>query len=1323
MKRFVSAIVLCVSLLAGLSFWLIETAAAKNDAILTLLNLPAPPPVNPLVEMPSGRRPPEFYDKTKPPADNAPIDELMDYWAKMSSGYQELGYNPKPSPAAAGRMINELSADPERLVDYLNVLQNEPGAAALVRNRYRSILAGDLGDASGNRTVLRRWLTFNTPEFSADLERVARTVRDANEYVTSQEELLALTRVDWDRAESIVDRLYRDRSNKVSQVLATWALYRRSMISGGSDVDKYRDELKAIVENREATDGMRDLALDALLKEDEWSGRDDWYLSLLEDETLADLRVGGRSYTGLTTIVYYTADDRLTDRFIALMESDNIRVRSAAAKNLLLRLSRMGDSNSELRRAIVVSMLPWLGNRKWLNVESSQRAELVRALQSVAIPEAVPALIEALDEKESMNTAVYASNVALANTSVVNSSREEYDAAIRQASNAAANAMNAAANAANFAATSAGRQYYPLRSAAVAALANQKDARAVPALRRVLIESEEWERTSAVRALIECGGFTTEEKVAALEFMARSAGDVDAEAPPGTDADSYGSTPKDKARMAMRTAIAGQSSSIAPAKRETSEADISLEDYSPPKRVSDERTYQDRYELEGGSEDRAAPLTAEELKYLIATHLLTIDDPDESLVRSMVDRIARLDTREPAVSQAMRKIVIGWKGRAVNTMIMGDIRAGRLDADAILKLLAIRKELREKQAADVSDMAAGVPAAAAISACILEDRFLYGRILNGAGDDAKIALYACARLIRAELPVDKAAAHLGSPNRILATAAERFLESEDSPAARAAILAIHPNTARILGATTLFRVQGLDTIPGTFLRDVFSSVNPYFGSEEYAYLTFDDQAGLDGIERRLQKEVLEDGSLLGIYFFDRNFIRIYADKAVFSWEDDPARYRERVLEPRQFESLKLYLGNSGVDQLPPFLSCTSSCEATELLMIGRAGGRRIFLKHDKKLPAFFAGLRSYFEDMKQQPAQLKYYAAKQVPGLEVVFEDKKLSAVSVWKNGADLRVLVNDVPREGAIIAEVEDRRDADIARIEAEGGSFDGHYEKFDQIREARRFESYRWLQIAGGPLAAPAPQPAFAEYIPVLDGISPPASFGQWAAKSRGVEFRADQSGIYKVTGGRSVRIKAGNYLAPVATSNGRWLVATKYDAEGARIVRIDLTTNRELKIAENDLPLDKAICYILARNLVLLSGYNEGEHEQETEEGSHPSTLDDGQGYFLLDPDTGSVYAALGEVRPLAQQTFRSLQSTADPAEFWAAIPAGKAGTLLGIYNSRSMRFTTLMKLPMIIFDSMEMWVDETAKKAYFIHEGHLLSAPFERPARPSVRRTRD
>ena len=65
---------------------------------------------------------------------------------------------------------------------------------------------------------------------------------------------------------------------------------------------------------------------------------------------------------------------------------------------------------------------------------------------------------------------------------------------------------------------------------------------------------------------------------------------------------------------------------------------------------------------------------------------------------------------------------------------------------------------------------------------------------------------------------------------------------------------------------------------------------------------------------------------------------------------------------------------------------------------------------------------------------------------------------------------------------------------------------------------------------------------------------------------------------------------------------------------------------------------------------------------------------------------------------------------PDEFWAAIPdAEKNETQFGVYNTKTLAFKSLVKLPQISFDSMNVWVDEKESKIYSVYEGHLLRLP--------------
>jgi len=100
------------------------------------------------------------------------------------------------------------------------------------------------------------------------------------------------------------------------------------------------------------------------------------------------------------------------------------------------------------------------------------------------------------------------------------------------------------------------------------------------------------------------------------------------------------------------------------------------------------------------------------------------------------------------------------------------------------------------------------------------------------------------------------------------------------------------------------------------------------------------------------------------------------------------------------------------------------------------------------------------------------------------------------------------------------------------------------------------------------------------------------------------------------------------------------------------------------------------------------------------------------ILVDPATGATQPVNGEFRPLDQQTFRPLQKATKPNEFWTAMPdAEKGDTQVGIYDAKLLKFTQVLRIPKIKFNSMNMWVDEPGGRVYFVYRGHLLALPMK------------
>ena len=376
------------------------------------------------------------------------------------------------------------------------------------------------------------------------------------------------------------------------------------------------------------------------------------------------------------------------------------------------------------------------------------------------------------------------------------------------------------------------------------------------------------------------------------------------------------------------------------------------------------------------------------------------------------------------------------------------------------------------------------------------------------------------------------------------------------------------------------------------------------------------------------------------------------------------------------------------------------------------------------LPEFFAGLEKILSDFRAEPSAIKYALGKEVPGLELLFASDELDAQTVWKQGGDLRIVVSNkavrekVEEEIGELEEAErdDQGDSDEEPVAdaTKPEPTPDMLSPADRMRIKREYEGFAWHHVENGGLGDAVAEPAGIEYIPLRDQLDIQPDDETWKARAAGIEIRTDSTGLYKVAGGRSIRLKTGDYRSAVITPNGRWVAVAHADEdEGETLVRYNLVTNREYKVTFDGDGSLRARCYIPAvgKFLVAAGYYYEGYDDvaDNSDQGSENSPM---RRFYLLDPETGGLTPVNGDARPLSTQTFRPLQPTIKPNEFWAARPSsGKEDTVVGTFDSRSFTFTPVLKLPKISFTSMNMWVDETENKVYFVYNGHLLRIPLK------------
>ena len=419
-----------------------------------LLLLPAPMPRSAV--LPPGAtaetkevRPPNFYNPDNAPPDDALLEDLLDYWTRWG----ERSGRPVPSDTTKKRLLEACASDIQRLPPLIALFSYDESTSKTIKELYDQASSEQLLDEY-YLDKIKKWLVFNSKFFLNDLYALASKVKDNVEggNVRNDNALVALARVDWQTAESLVQSL-ADGNQPRSSALAVSLLYRQAISTKDSDVEeKYRKRLKTIASDRTAPASARDTSIDALSLTD-WSGRDDWYLSLLADDSLRELFDGSSGYTPLMTLF-----DRDPDKWIPVMtrlvESKDRAVQQAAASCLV------NYATFKARRDAILPVLRWLSDPAWLEFRGSRRAWFMQTMSNLDMPESVPGLIWII-ENEPDNS------------------------------------------------------HWAART-----LAHYKDPRAVPVLKKALLQSNEEYRRLILRELIPAGGLPDSEAVAALEDYA-----------------------------------------------------------------------------------------------------------------------------------------------------------------------------------------------------------------------------------------------------------------------------------------------------------------------------------------------------------------------------------------------------------------------------------------------------------------------------------------------------------------------------------------------------------------------------------------------------------------------------------------------------------------------------------------------------------------------------------------------------------------------------------------------------------------------------------
>jgi hypothetical protein len=678
-----------------------QRADALASVINELLKLDPLPPQSPDEKAPEGNAP---EDDGKPPADDAPIKELIAYCSKHGAD-DELAS--KLSDRVRQRLLEICEELPDLIPSLIDYLPEKEGT----HDRLYKLLNEEPDDEESWKPYARTWLRRKSAYFRDELIKAARAADDDD--IVANEDLRALARLDWNAARPILETLASAGKAKISPIALALLYEHATKESESARAESYRALLKAIVENRHAYSSARREALAGLMIS-EWGGQEEWVISLFADPTLSGIREDeiidaaeskNESIARRDTAQDAVADDGITvsidwefspgilttllygntvfrgnpDRWLPIISNlvghNHRTVHTAAVKCLVWFLK---SSDEKKKKEIAQQLIPWLTEPTW--VAKEVRGDLIINLISLNMPELAPGLIWILDYDEDSGN----------------------------------------------------------RATAAEALAQYRDQRANPALRRALEKEEnEYLRGKIVTALAQCGGLSDDEMAEAVEAFARM-------------------VVTEEGAAEIEVARLGES------------------DNPLPLKVSIGRILNDSETIEA----------------------------TEGLAVRLIERAKALRASQPAAAREILRVIEAAPLRAVEINLVERIGEGWADVDSVALALEYRDALEKSAGAELYGLIKQGGYAAGIAAVILNDEREWKAALKGRDAKAQLALLACARYLRDKLPVELVARLLNSQNRALAKAAESYLEVEDSAEARKLVLARHPGEVHILGDIT-----------------------------------------------------------------------------------------------------------------------------------------------------------------------------------------------------------------------------------------------------------------------------------------------------------------------------------------------------------------------------------------------------------------------------------------------------------------------------------------------------------------------------------------
>ncbi|MFI5378213.1 MAG: HEAT repeat domain-containing protein [Tepidisphaerales bacterium] len=295
----------------------------------------------------------------------------------------------------------------------------------------------------------------------------------------------------------------------------------------------------------------------------------------------------------------------------------------------------------------------------------------------------------------------------------------------------------------------------------------------------------------------------------------------------------------------------------------------------------------------------------------------------DAAATKLLARAAALRENEPKAAERIEQTALGWPAAAGDRHLVARLRAG-VDVATFVQCAKRRRFMCDHVAADLRQMAAAGGVAGTVAAGLLGDAEISGRILAAENRGAKELLLACARLARAPLPLAEVGRIMKSGDARLSPAAERYLEAEDSPAARALILAHHPGEVYIVGSMG----DRNPKLPGGIYTDDEQRLRAELGKPNGPEEIF---------------ALLGHGAWSGR---EARIVRIRAGAAEFSIDDHELK-AHRTLTKKELDGLRELVTIYHTDDLPSMDQLVFDGISYEYLHLTRAGGIRVSMNNPR----------------------------------------------------------------------------------------------------------------------------------------------------------------------------------------------------------------------------------------------------------------------------------------------------------------------------------------------------------------------------------------